>query len=59
MSGGFAEMITAAHPILAALGRDLKGGVQVEVSGRQTQLHGPKAFPVVAEEGLEPPTRGL
>ena len=45
-----------------------KGGVEVEISGRLTHLLGPKAFPqgvkavwgrVVAEEGLEPPTRGL
>ena len=45
-----------------------KGVVEVEISGRLTHLLGPKAFPrrvkgewgsVVAEEGLEPPTRGL
>ncbi|WP_076446334.1 recombinase family protein [Roseivivax lentus] len=45
-----------------------KGGVEVEIAGRLTHLLGPKAFPqgvravwgaMVAEEGLEPPTRGL
>ena len=40
-------------------------GVEVEVSGRLAALLGPKAFPhgvwnsVVAEDGFEPPTRGL
>ena len=45
-----------------------KFGVEVEITGRLNHLLGPKAFPqgvkrvwgaVVAEEGLEPPTRGL
>jgi hypothetical protein len=45
-----------------------KGGVEAEISRTLTRLLGPKAFPqgaravwgsVVAEEGLEPPTRGL
>ena len=45
-----------------------KGGVEVKIAGRFNHLLGPKAFPqgvkavlggVVAEEGLEPPTRGL
>ena len=45
-----------------------KGGVEVEIAGRLTGLLGEKAFPnrvkgvwgrMVAEEGLEPPTRGL
>lgn len=45
-----------------------KGGVEVEIAGRLNHLLGPKAFPqgekgvlgaMVAEEGLEPPTRGL
>ena len=44
------------------------GGVDVEISGRLNGLLGPKAYPnrvramgdlMVAEEGLEPPTRGL
>ncbi|WP_227287915.1 recombinase family protein [Boseongicola sp. H5] len=44
------------------------GGVEVDIAGRLNHLLGPKAFPqgvkgvwgsVVAEEGLEPPTRGL
>ena len=44
------------------------GGVEVEIAGRLNHLLGPKTFPhgvkgvwgsVVAEEGLEPPTRGL
>jgi DNA invertase Pin-like site-specific DNA recombinase len=50
--------------------RDLSrpGGVQVEIAGRLNQLLGEKAYPngvrgvwgkMVAEEGLEPPTRGL
>jgi site-specific DNA recombinase len=50
--------------------RDLgrKGGVEVEIAGRLNHLLGPMAFPqgvkgvwgsMVAEEGLEPPTRGL
>lgn len=45
-----------------------KGAVEVELAGRLNHLLVPKAFPqivegvwglVVAEEGLEPPTRGL
>ena len=45
-----------------------KGGGEVEIAARLTQLLGPKAFPqglsavwgeMVAEEGLEPPTHGL
>ena len=44
------------------------GGVEVEIVGRLTALIGEKAYPngvrgvwgkMVAEEGLEPPTRGL
>jgi site-specific DNA recombinase len=44
------------------------GGVEVEIVGRLTALLGEKAYPngvrgvwgkMVAEEGLEPPTRGL
>ncbi len=44
------------------------GGVEIEVSGKLNHLLGPKTFPrgvkgvwgaMVAEEGLEPPTRGL
>ena len=44
------------------------GGVIVEITGRLNDLLGEKAYPnrvtgvwesVVAEEGLEPPTRGL
>ena len=44
------------------------GGVEVEIMGRLTALLGEKAYPngvsgvwgkMVAEEGLEPPTRGL
>ncbi len=44
------------------------GGVQVEIAGRLKALLGEKAYPngvrgvwgkMVAEEGLEPPTRGL
>lgn len=45
-----------------------EGGVQVEIAGRLTALLGEKAYPnkirgvwgkMVAEEGFEPPTRGL
>jgi site-specific DNA recombinase len=44
------------------------GGVEVEIVGRHAALLGEKAYPtgvrgvwgkMVAEEGLEPPTRGL
>ena len=52
--------VVVVHPPVA-------GQVAIEVRGRLTSLLGPGAFPagelrggsVVAEEGLEPPTRGL
>ena len=54
--------------VTVSLGANRKGGVEIEVAGRLNHLLGPKAFPqgvkgvsgkMVAEEGLEPPTRGL
>lgn len=42
-----------------------KGGMELEVAGRLNALLGPKSYPnavfgtVVAEDGFEPPTRGL
>jgi site-specific DNA recombinase len=69
LQGGDQEGARALHELVETVtvfrGNGGPGSVEVEISGRLNALLGEKAYPnrvwgkLVAEEGLEPPTRGL
>jgi site-specific DNA recombinase len=69
LRGGDQEGARALHELVETVtvfrGSSGPGSAEVEISGRLNALLGEKAYPnrvwgkMVAEEGLEPPTRGL